>query len=77
MRDQIEQYNSTCIFWDFINTYIDESIGKLVNRNVTKRQHPEALRPFLPEISAFAKFCHFNILFPILRYDSLLQHCIY
>jgi len=38
-----------------------------VTRDVTKRQHPEALRPFLPEISDFAKFCHFNILFPVLR----------
>lgn len=39
----------------------------LVNRDVTKRQHPEALRPFLPELSDFAKKNH-EILHTILRY---------
>ncbi|KZT64233.1 Clavaminate synthase-like protein [Daedalea quercina L-15889] len=38
-----------------------------IHRDVTKKQHPEALRPFLPEISDFAKFCHFKILHPVLR----------
>ena len=38
-----------------------------VNRNVTKRPHPQALRPFLPELDAFARHNHFNILHPILR----------
>lgn len=39
-----------------------------VHRDVTKRAHPEALRPFLPEISAFARHNHFNVLHPIMRY---------
>ncbi|KAI0943091.1 hypothetical protein AcV7_002331 [Taiwanofungus camphoratus] len=38
-----------------------------VNRNVMKQQHPEMLQPLLPEVEAFARFCHFNVLFPILR----------
>ncbi|KAF8557505.1 Clavaminate synthase-like protein [Imleria badia] len=38
-----------------------------INRDVTKREHPEALRPFLPEIKEFGKFNHFNVLHPILR----------
>lgn len=43
-----------------------------VNRDVNKRQHPEALRPFIKEIQNFAHHCHFNVLHPILRYDA--QH---
>lgn len=39
---------------------------------MTKRQHPEALRPFLPEIGTLAKFCHLNVLFPILRYEPII-----
>lgn len=39
-----------------------------VNRIVTKRDHPDALRPLLPELDAFARHNHFNILHPILRY---------
>jgi len=42
-----------------------------VNRDVTKRQHPEALRPVIPEIDAFVRFNHFQILHPILRILAL------
>lgn len=38
-----------------------------INRDVTKKEHPEAIRPLLPEIDAFAKHNHFNVLHPILR----------
>ncbi|TFK52774.1 Clavaminate synthase-like protein [Heliocybe sulcata] len=38
-----------------------------INFDVEKRSHPEALRPFLPEIEAFGKFCHFHIVHPILK----------
>ena len=38
-----------------------------VNHDVTERPHPEALRPFLPELDGFARHNHFNILHPILR----------
>lgn len=40
-----------------------------VSRDVTKKEHPEAVRPLLPEIRDFAKQNHFNVLHPILRYD--------
>lgn len=39
----------------------------LVTRDVTVKQHPQALRPFLPEIDEFIRFCHFKILHPLLR----------
>ncbi|KAK7053088.1 hypothetical protein VNI00_004409 [Paramarasmius palmivorus] len=39
----------------------------LVNRNVTRRAHPEAIRPLIPEIDAFARHNHFNVALPILR----------
>ncbi|KIJ63602.1 hypothetical protein HYDPIDRAFT_29394 [Hydnomerulius pinastri MD-312] len=42
-----------------------------INRDVTKRGHPEAVRPFLPEIKEFGRFNHFNVLHPILRLIAL------
>ncbi|KAJ7933067.1 Clavaminate synthase-like protein [Mycena leptocephala] len=42
-----------------------------INRNVRKREHPQALRPYLDEIQAFAHHNHFNILHPILRLLAL------
>ncbi|KAI0703870.1 Clavaminate synthase-like protein [Cerioporus squamosus] len=35
------------------------------------RDHPMALRPFLPEIRAFNEYNHFHILYPILRLLAL------
>lgn len=32
-----------------------------------KREHPQALRPYLQEIEAFARHNHFSVLHPILR----------
>jgi hypothetical protein len=45
----------------------------LVNRNVRKREHPQALRPYLDEIQAFAHHNHFNILYPILRLSQIFS----
>ncbi|KAF7762310.1 hypothetical protein Agabi119p4_8903 [Agaricus bisporus var. burnettii] len=42
-----------------------------INRDVNKRKHPQILRPLLPEIEAFAKRNHFNVLHPILRLLAL------
>ncbi|KAF8888034.1 hypothetical protein BD779DRAFT_474689 [Infundibulicybe gibba] len=42
-----------------------------ISLDVTKKQHPVELRPFLPEISEFAKHNHFNVLFPLLRLLAL------
>ncbi|CCM01371.1 uncharacterized protein FIBRA_03421 [Fibroporia radiculosa] len=38
-----------------------------INRDITRKQHPEVLRPLLPEIGAFAKFNHVEILHKLLR----------
>lgn len=42
-----------------------------MNRDVTVDEHPKVLRPLLPEIDAFNRFCHFEVLFPILRLLAL------
>ncbi|KAH9921818.1 Clavaminate synthase-like protein [Fomitopsis serialis] len=42
-----------------------------INRDVTKKLHPQALRPLIPEIEAFAKFNHFHVLHPLLRLFAL------
>lgn len=61
--DQLEHYNS-----EHSSSVRPSLLSTLpVNRDVTKRGHPEALRPFLPEVKEFAKFNHFNVLHPILR----------
>jgi hypothetical protein len=42
-----------------------------VNRDTTKKSHPLALRPFLPEVNAFAKHNYNRILHPILQFVHL------
>ncbi|KZT08212.1 Clavaminate synthase-like protein [Laetiporus sulphureus 93-53] len=42
-----------------------------MDRDVSKSEHPKALRPFLPEIDAFSRYCHYDILNPILRLLAL------
>ncbi|KAJ3553237.1 hypothetical protein NM688_g3718 [Phlebia brevispora] len=42
-----------------------------INKDITKRDHPKALKPFLPEIDDFIRYNHFNILHPILRLLAL------
>ncbi|KAF9237227.1 hypothetical protein BU15DRAFT_76132 [Melanogaster broomeanus] len=42
-----------------------------VNRIVTQHPHPQALRPFLPELAAFVRHNHFNVLHPNLRLIAL------
>ncbi|KAG1721457.1 hypothetical protein EDB19DRAFT_1917321 [Suillus lakei] len=44
-----------------------------INRDVTKREHPETLRPLLPEIKEFSKHNHFNVLHPMLRHAYCTQ----
>ncbi|KAJ7620241.1 hypothetical protein FB45DRAFT_929776 [Roridomyces roridus] len=54
-------------YWHVDNGVRDQLEHYNINRDVTKKQHPEALRPLLPEIDAFARHTHFNVLHPILR----------
>jgi len=34
-------------------------------------EHPNVLRPFLPELDVFSRFCHFQVLYQILRLLAL------
>ncbi|KAJ7111491.1 Clavaminate synthase-like protein [Mycena epipterygia] len=58
-------------YWHIDNGVHDQLEHYNINRDVTKRQHPEAVRPFLGEIEAFAQHTHFNVLHPILRLLAL------
>ncbi|KAJ7178169.1 Clavaminate synthase-like protein [Mycena filopes] len=58
-------------YWHIDNGVHDQLEHYNINRDVTKRQHPEAIRPFLSEIEAFARHNHFNVLHPILRLLAL------
>jgi len=42
-----------------------------INRDVTKREHPPALRPVLREISSFARYNHTEVLYEVLRLLAL------
>ncbi|EGN97166.1 hypothetical protein SERLA73DRAFT_123949 [Serpula lacrymans var. lacrymans S7.3] len=60
-------------YWhvDTENKVLDQIEQYGINRNVYLRPHPQALRPFLPELDAFARHNHINILHPILRLLAL------
>ncbi|KAI0089616.1 hypothetical protein BDY19DRAFT_993195 [Irpex rosettiformis] len=53
-------------YWNIDGGVKDQVENYVINRDVTKRQHPEALRPFLPELSNFARKNH-DILHTVLR----------
>ncbi|OAX42626.1 Clavaminate synthase-like protein [Rhizopogon vinicolor AM-OR11-026] len=50
---------------------LDQVEHYAINMKVEKRPHPQVLRQFLPELDAFARHNHFNILHPILRLIAL------
>ncbi|KAJ7677955.1 hypothetical protein DFH06DRAFT_563295 [Mycena polygramma] len=58
-------------YWHIDNGVRDQLEHYNINFDVTKRQHPEAIRPFLTEIGAFARHCHFDVVHPILRLLAL------
>ncbi|KAI6019153.1 hypothetical protein EDC04DRAFT_2576053 [Pisolithus marmoratus] len=60
-------------YWaiDTENGIMDQIDNYAMNFDVTQRPHPQALRPFLPELDAFARHNHFNVLHPILRLIAL------
>ncbi|KAI0689337.1 hypothetical protein BC835DRAFT_1308410 [Cytidiella melzeri] len=53
-------------YWNIDNGVKDDVENYVINRDVTKRTHPKALRPLLPELSKFAKHNH-DILHNVLR----------
>ncbi|KAG1730105.1 uncharacterized protein EDB91DRAFT_1239136 [Suillus paluster] len=60
-------------YWkvDTENHILDQIEHYGINKDVTKRPHPQALRPFIPEVDAFIRHNHFNIVHPILRLIAL------
>ncbi|KIK67739.1 hypothetical protein GYMLUDRAFT_36495 [Collybiopsis luxurians FD-317 M1] len=58
-------------YWHIDNGVRDQIENYNLNRNVYKRQHPEALRPLLPELSQFTRHTHMDIVHPILRILAL------
>ncbi|KAJ7915162.1 hypothetical protein B0H13DRAFT_1610781 [Mycena leptocephala] len=58
-------------YWHLDNGVHDQVEHYNLNHDVTMRQHPEAIRPFLGEIDAFARHTHFDVLHPILRLLAL------
>lgn len=69
VHDQVENYSCMFIFAPRERQVTDQTLCP-VNRDVTKREHPEALRPLLPEIREFSRHNHFNVLHPLLRFGS-------
>ncbi|KAJ7581201.1 Clavaminate synthase-like protein [Mycena floridula] len=58
-------------YWHIDNGVKDQNEHYNVNRDVTLRDHPTALKPLLPEISEFARHNHLNVLHPILKLLAL------
>ncbi|KAK0458639.1 Clavaminate synthase-like protein [Desarmillaria tabescens] len=58
-------------YWHIDNGVKDQIEHYQIHRDVTMRQHPKGLRPYLEEIEAFIKHNHFNVLHPILRLLAL------
>jgi len=58
-------------YWHIDGGVRDQVENYNINHHVTRRSHPEAVRPVLPEISQFARHSHFNVLDPILRLMAL------
>ncbi|KAG7440381.1 Clavaminate synthase-like protein [Guyanagaster necrorhizus] len=58
-------------YWHIDNGVKDQIEHYNFHRDVTMRQHPECLRPYLGEIETFMKHNHFNVLHPILRLLAL------
>jgi isopenicillin N synthase-like dioxygenase len=58
-------------YWHVGNGVRDQVENYNINRDVTKRGHPDYLRPLLSEIAAFAKYNHLHILHPLMRLLAL------
>ncbi|TFK45773.1 Clavaminate synthase-like protein [Heliocybe sulcata] len=58
-------------YWHIANGVHDQIENYNIHPDSDPKQHPEALRPFLPEIEAFLEHCHVNILHSILRLLAL------
>ncbi|KAL1745532.1 hypothetical protein HDZ31DRAFT_73471 [Schizophyllum fasciatum] len=57
--------------WNLASGIRDQIEHYNINHRVHRAAHPAALRPYLAEIDGFARHCHFNVLYPILRLLAL------
>jgi len=58
-------------YWHIDNGVHDSNETYNINRDVTQKEHPTALRPLMKEVSSFARFNHFDVLHEILRLLAL------
>ncbi|TFK45778.1 Clavaminate synthase-like protein [Heliocybe sulcata] len=58
-------------YWHIDNGVQDQIEHYNINPDVNRKPHPQALRPFLPEIEAFIEHCHVNVVHPIVRLLAL------
>ncbi|KAF7793433.1 hypothetical protein EIP86_004545 [Pleurotus ostreatoroseus] len=58
-------------YWHIDNGVQDQIEHYNINKDITAKDHPDALKPFLPEIDEFIRYNHFNILHPLLRLLAL------
>jgi len=58
-------------YWHIDNGVLDSNETYNINRDVTKKEHPAALRPVMNEVTAFARFNHFDVLHELLRLLAL------
>ncbi|KAI5827872.1 Clavaminate synthase-like protein [Schizophyllum commune Tattone D] len=57
--------------WNLASGVRDQIEHYNINHRVNRAAHPTALRPYMNEVDDFARHCHFNILYPILRLLAL------
>ncbi|KAE9405499.1 Clavaminate synthase-like protein [Gymnopus androsaceus JB14] len=58
-------------YWHIDGGVRDQVENYNIHRDISRRAHPEALRPLLPEIRQLAHHSHMNVLSPILRLMAL------
>ncbi|KAF4602959.1 hypothetical protein EYR38_003363 [Pleurotus pulmonarius] len=71
VRDEIENYAGQSLDVAYLRDDHSSAGSHTVHRNVTAQDHPAILRPFLPELAAFTRHNHDNILQTVLRLLSL------
>ncbi|THH28315.1 hypothetical protein EUX98_g5880 [Antrodiella citrinella] len=58
-------------YWQIDNGVRDQIEHYNMNKNLQRKDHPEALRPYLGQLHEFIKHNHFNILHPLLKLLAL------
>lgn len=59
--------NNTTVSRHYRLPCVVPTLGSAVDHDIYKDKHPKPLRPFLSEIDAFARHCHYHILHSVLR----------